>query len=172
MKFFLFRCRACIWKNFVLASPSLSHPTLDLDRAMVRLREDNMSDRFFSLHFNECSSGVRGRLSWAISRWCRISRAKPSYDSTWPTFLSLQACKPLAAVLNFWLSVKTGQGPCWTDFQAPATTSSKPSILGQNDSKWKRLFPALLSLNPRSNGQWSKSSDAALWSRELGYTSS
>jgi hypothetical protein len=57
---FLLRCRACIWKNLVLASPSLSHLILDLDRAMVRLKEASARDCFLSMFFSTTSGGVRG----------------------------------------------------------------------------------------------------------------
>jgi hypothetical protein len=172
IKFFLFLCRAWRWKSLVLASPSRSQPIHDLSLAIVLLKEARARLCFFRLFFSHNSPGDSGRLSCAILNRCRISRAKASWNFTLPTVLLVHLCNPLVTALNFRSSVEKGHGPVGTDAHAADTASWNPSSLVQKDSKWNLRRPDLLSWRPSKSGQWSESSEARLWSKQLGNLSS
>jgi hypothetical protein len=54
------------------------------------------------------------------------------------------------------------------EFQFCETASTKPGILAQKLSKWKRRFPLVMVFRPTIKGQWSDTPEESLWRREPG----
>ena len=171
MTFLCLRWRAWRWNKEVLASPSPSQPIREWQHAIVRWREDNAKECFFSWLCNTATMS-----HWVINHkypgeFLGVMNDFPCHPQlivNMTNFLLLPALQSFGHGPDFSCQIIEGASSCRSGIPWRLRNLLEIIFLRPKGFKAESWLPYFIIQQPKTKGQWSESCEPALCKRQSG----